>query len=538
MPQGPSWKSWPRVEWPATAGQSPALVIYAAAALAFACCLFFHGYEIFSFNLSIDEELSLGGEPYRDYLQHGRWGLALRYWLLMRDTTVPMASTATGLALYGAAFVLLIKKLKIQYWGSLAVAAPLFFGFPVLLYGIAFANIALTLGLGAFTAMLALYAADEMRPLRFAGAVFLVAFAIALYQSLLYFVIIVFAADYIRRIWSPAQPLNQEPLRRPVLYAAIILCGLALYALIAFLSLKAFGLQLGYVTQFVRPELVETHPLGAFKATLVEAAKLYSGAAPAFLHLNLYYRILIGICGALLLWGLAATGKASLPLALLLAGLMLVILAAPFLQHPLNGGHLPYRTLLALPAAVALLALFAAEMSPPRLRHWVLVPLAALVAIQFSWINNRQYYAGHWSLERDKAIAAEMLSRIGELLPNQNTYKIAVVGALPRRHGPLNPRVPDSTLDASFFAWDAGSSKRVAAFLNFLSDAKFRPVEAGSAQALAAFEAASTMPSWPAAHSIAQVGDVVVIKLSPPNRTQLGPLCQNRETGICARYQR
>ena len=130
LPARFSWRIRPKVDWPAQRGHSPAEVTYAAVALAIACCLFFHGYEIFNFTLSIDEEVNLGGEDLFTYLQHGRWGLALRVLLLMPDTTVPIAAIATGLALYGTAFVFLIRQYRIQHWGAVAVAAPLYFGFP------------------------------------------------------------------------------------------------------------------------------------------------------------------------------------------------------------------------------------------------------------------------------------------------------------------------------------------------------------------------------------------------------------------------
>ena len=302
-----------------------------------------------------------------------------------------------------------------------------------------------------------------------------------------------------------------------------------------FVLLRWFGLHLFYVTHFVRTERLETNGLNMFLATLVEMGEFYRGAAAPFLHYNVYFRILLFVCLVLLVWKLIETARTSPRLALLLAALLLVIVAAPFLQHPLNGGDLPYRTLVGLPAAVALPALFATEIAPPRWRSWLLVPLAVLVAIQFSWINNRQYYAAHWSLERDKATATEMLARIAQLAPRQDTYTIAVVGSLQRKHGPLIPKVRHSTLGASFFQWDAGHTRRVAAFLNFLADAKFSAATLD--QSRAAFEAAATMPSWPESGSIAKAGDVVVIKLSRPNRTQLAPLCQNDDAGVCTNYR-
>jgi hypothetical protein len=511
-------------------------VIYSAIAMSLACCLFFHGYEIFNFTLSIDEELNLGGENPLIYIQHGRWGTALRVWLLMPDTTVPIAATATGLALYSAAFVLLIRYFRIQHWGSVAVAAPLFFGFPVLLYGIAFSGSSLGRGISAFAAVLALIAAGTLRPMRIVLATVLVAFVVSLYQPYLYLVIVIFAADLIRRIWPQERPLDEEERRRLLCYGAIIVGGVALYALIGFLFLQWFGLQLDYVTQFLKPERLETQGLDVLRATLREMGDLYWGAAPNFLRQNFYYRVLVIVCAVLLLWKLIMTARLSPRLALLITALILIVVAAPFLQHPLNGGHLPYRTLAGLPAAVAVLALFATEIAPPRWRNWLLVPLAALVAIQFSWINNKQYYAGHWSLERDKVIAAEMLERIAQLSPRRDKYKIVVLGSLPRKRGPLIPKVPDTTLGVSFLQWDAGNPARVAALLSFLSDAKFSA--ATTEESRAAFDAAATMPSWPAAGSIAQVGDIVVIKFSKPNKIQLAPLCQDRDTGACADYRR
>lgn len=504
-------------------------MILTAAALAIACCLFFHGYEIFNFTLSIDEELNLGGESPLVYIQHGRWGLALRAWLLMPDTTAPIAAIATGLALYGAAFVLLIWKFGIRHWGAVAVAAPLFFGFPILVYDIAFSNIALTLGMGTFAAVMALLAADDIRPPRFLLASLLIAFTISLYQSLFYSVIVIFAADLIRRFWPLQRPLGKEDFRRISWYGGLLLAGLALYALIAFAFLKWFGLELAYVTQFLKPD---GGPLKELEATLIEVGSLLGGGSQAFLHHNGYYRILMAILVALLLWGLIVTARKEPGLAALILCLLLAILAAPFLQHPLNDGHLPYRTLVALPAAVALPALFAAEISPPRLRAFVLVPLAVLVAIEFSWIANRQYYGGHWSLERDKAIAADIVSRAGTLEPDKDVHSIAVVGALHRKHGKLIPRVPDTTLGASFFEWDAGSALRIAKLLSMMSDDSFEP--ANGEQSARAFDAATAMPSWPAAGSIARAGDTIVIKLSRPTRSQLEAVCAGRSTGICA----
>ena len=109
--------SWFSVDWPAAPAPSPTQVIYTAIVMAVVCCLFFHGYEVFNFTLSIDEELMRGSRVPTSAVAQGRWGVALCHWLLMPDATLSITPIATGLALYGAAFVFLITKFRISALG-------------------------------------------------------------------------------------------------------------------------------------------------------------------------------------------------------------------------------------------------------------------------------------------------------------------------------------------------------------------------------------------------------------------------------------
>jgi hypothetical protein len=165
----------------------------------------------------------------------------------------------------------------------------------------------------------------------------------------------------------------------------------------------------------------------------------------------------------------------------------------------------------------------------------MLLPLAVLVAFQFSAINNKQYFAGHWALERDKVLGTQILSRIQEMFPDETAYSIAVVGQGPVKHDALIPNVPSSTLGASFFRWDGGNDGRIAAFLNFLSTAKITIATADQVER--AFQTAGPMPSWPDRGSIARVDGAILIKLSEPTKEQVKRFCQYRATEFCARYR-
>lgn len=508
-------------------------IVAAAIVMAVFCSLLFHGYEIFQYTLSIDEELMLGKSDPLRYIRRGRWGASVFSWL---RTPLPVTHMMTGLVLYGAAFVLLMLRLQVRNWESVIVAAGLFFGFPVLLYAFAFSNLAPIVGLGALLSVCALYVASERNWPRFLLAALLVAFVTAIYQSLLYFLLVIFIADLARQLWL-AGPFDwRTEWRRISWYGGVVLSGLLLYALISWILLKVSGQQLEYLPAYVQPDLLEAHTVAILKRTLEHVWRLYSGAASTFVGFYRPYRVLAVIILAILIWTIAVQWRKTKLGALLWALLLASIAAAPFVQHPINNGDMPYRTLMAVPVAAAVLALFATEAAGPLIRRWIILPVMALVMIQFSAINNKQYYAAHWALERDKVFGAQILSRIGELFPRDDIFTVAVVGQGPTKKDALIPKVPSSTLGASFFRWDGGSRGRVAAFLDILSNKDFR--SATDEQMEKAFDAATSMPSWPEQGSIARLADgVVLIKLSEPTKRQLHILCNHRESEFCARHR-
>jgi hypothetical protein len=181
--------------------------------------------------------------------------------------------------------------------------------------------------------------------------------------------------------------------------------------------------------------------------------------------------------------------------------------------------------------------LIAADGAPKWLRRWILVPLAVLVTIEFSAINNRQYYAGQWALERDKATATEIVFQIQQMLPKQNDYMITLVGALPPYNDSMVPLVPesDSTIGASFFNWDEGNVRRVAAFLGIVSGMKFKVASLDQRQK--AMSLAAEMPSWPLQGSVAQLNDIIIIKLSDPTDLQIKELCRLSTSQFCAAHR-
>jgi hypothetical protein len=509
-----------------------AQMLAVAIGVAIFCCLFFHGYEVFQYNLSIDEELMLTKVNLLNYVRLGRWGSFFFSWLRAPLPVTPMLG---GLAFYSAAFVLLMRRLGIQHWQSISVAAVFFFGFPTLLYAFAFSNLTLSLGVGTLVSVLVVYVASIRTPARFLLAAFGVAFVTAIYQTLLFFLMVVVLADLAKTFFDKENISWRDCARLGLWYAGILIFGLLIYGLIYFGLLTYFQQQVDYLPSYLAPEKIFAHPIVIAKISLQQIWKVYSGTSPMFVGYKQPYRLAALLLVVILAIATIASFLKKPWLGIVSAALLIGIAAAPFLQHPLNGGEMPYRTLVAVPAAAAVLGLFATEAAPEPLRRWVLLPLMVLVAFQFSAINNKQYYAGHWALERDKVLGIQIISRIQEMFPEETAYTIAVVGKGPLKYDALIPNVPSSTLGTSFFWWDEGNDSRIAAFLNFLSSAKFTVADPDQVER--AYQTSATMPSWPDRGSIARVDGVVLIKLSPPTKEQVKRLCGGRTSQFCAKYQ-
>ena len=233
-------------------------VLAVAIAAAIFCCVFFHGYEVFQYTLSIDEELMLWPINPLQYIQLGRWGGFLLSWL---RTPLPVTSMMAGLTLYSTAFVLLMRQFQIKNWESVIVASGFFFGFPILLHAFAFSNLTLTIGLATLIAVSALRVANVRSVGRFLLAVLLVALSVAIYQSFFYLVLVIFLADLARQIWLADDFDWNGEWRRLVWHGAVVVSGLLLYGIVAAVLLKAFNQQLDYVPGYVRPESLAAHPL-------------------------------------------------------------------------------------------------------------------------------------------------------------------------------------------------------------------------------------------------------------------------------------
>ena len=131
-------------EYPEWTSLLPAVLYITAIVLAF-------GYEVFSFNLTVDEEVTAvftRAQRITGSIAEGRWTMATLTGLLP-STVIPVVSTAIGVGLSALCWWLLARRyLGLSPWKA-AVACSVAGTFPVLAFLFSFSTIAWVIGIGS-----------------------------------------------------------------------------------------------------------------------------------------------------------------------------------------------------------------------------------------------------------------------------------------------------------------------------------------------------------------------------------------------------
>ena len=147
-----------------------------------------YGYEVFSFNLTIDEEVAgeMRNVAYAQMWQsQGRWAMALLT-LAVPTGVVPVVSTGLGVALSGAAWWLFCRKhLNLGPWAS-AVGASLAGTVPVLAFIFSFSTISFGIGVGNLLLVVYMWGLTSTSWRHRVIAVFAAASALGIYDTFLF----------------------------------------------------------------------------------------------------------------------------------------------------------------------------------------------------------------------------------------------------------------------------------------------------------------------------------------------------------------
>lgn len=303
-----------------------------------------------------------------------------------------------------------------------------------------------------------------------------------------------------------------------IFYGGVCLvAGSLLYFVFNKLALYMSGTHPEYIANFVNLDnlkaprwLVGTIALEAW-ATYSGSAELFGGAMPA---------------GAVALACAAvAVTRAHLRVALPNLLLFAVLLGTPFLLHLLTGPYsLPLRAMVALPYVIWLCTLLAFTYLRGAAQ---IVGLTAFILFQLQIINlTSQYIVTATQVQQQDRMMGFEIGRRMLLLRGDDRAEMPiwldVYGYGEEKRTSLFAAAKSSVTRGSFFGWDKGNLKRIAAYFRVLGFDAVRAASQDERTALTKqFEG---MPVWPREGSLRRSGNYYLLKLGNlPDAAHGGP---------------
>jgi hypothetical protein len=479
--------------------------------------LFLYGYEIFNFSLSPDEELYGSGYEMGWWLlaiAQGRWAMGLLDHIFPPIGNIPTIATVFFCAGLGVSACLLARVLFRKHSAQLAFVG-IYVASPLWPHLVEFNVSSWQIGLGYVLLTVALLFFISGRRFGDLWATVLLIVATGIYQSFYTWFLVLLCIRHLSILLGtgPAGVTEPQP-RFPWLRTGLIAVGgIVGYVVVERLLLTALSLQLTYIQGYVRLAEFQTAPAQAVRQTLQRSWNLLSGGDPIFLGYG-HILTLLPLLGLVIVVGRLVWSGPLKPSQRLVGGAILaatLVLALSLLV--VSAGGVPTRALTSWIPISAFLAGVTFSFSG-RFEKLLYAALAAALLVSI-WVSVSLLYTDHLARQRDQFLAARIMARVDNILPNPPPGRIpfVVVGAVPARtDGPFRKLeiFGDSFFDASH---EGGNPWRVAAYLRTLG------VDTLAPQPLAVLDpyrpTIEAMPIWPAAGSVAMVNGVLVIKLGP-----------------------
>ena len=476
--------------------------------------LLLYGYEIFNFSLSIDEE-AYGSDFWLVVIADGRWATGLLARVFPPFGNIPMISTILFCAGLGVSACVLGRVLFRNHSAQLAFVG-ISVSSPVWPHLAQFNISSWCVGIGCLLLTLALLFFIAEYRLGDICVACLLAFATGISETFYVCFLVLLCVLHLSVLLGTAAPgVTDGRQRFPWLRSGLIAGGALLgYFAMQRLLLAVFSLKLDtYVLRFMRLEDFIRVPVSALGRTLLRCWKLLSGTDPIYLGYG-HVLTLLSLLGLLIVViRLLRRGPLS-PLQRLLGGAILAA-ALGFALSPIvvSAGTAPARGFIPWVPLSAFLAGVAVSHSG-RFKKLLYVALSAALFISI-WISVSLFYTDHLVRQRDQLLAARIMARMDQILPNPPPGQIpfVVVGGPPAKNEDSFRKI--EIFGDSYFDWthEGGNPYRIAGYLRLLGVNNLEPHLLQDAAALR--PVIEAMPVWPAAGSVAFVSGMLVIKLGP-----------------------
>ncbi len=481
--------------------------------------LLVYGVELGSFTLSIDEEVA-AYEPasWKAWLSQGRWGMALLLKLLPNFTYIPYLATLLFCTLLSLSSVYLAK----QFFSDRKEAAVfiiLFVAAPIWLHVGEFNTLSWGVGIALAVCAFSVHLFKQKKISSTIFAVMCVGFATAVYQALVIFYAMTILMLAMKE-WHQTAKADSNELRFTAMLIPLVRLGVSVVLAVGFylavqkIAMMLVPVQITHVGTFVHISDYLENPVATFLSAGHKIARLITGTDASYLGWG-WAVLLLPWLGAFACVRYAFSLSRRPRLLLMQSFAALLLLFLTFSLVLLAAGLLPLRAVVGFPLLCAVLGTLGFRFLKkwPRVRASILV-YSTVICV---WMAAFLFGLDALARQRDEVMATKISAEITRVAPAYlNIVPVVFVGEW--AHQPVQGVSNVEIFGTSFFQQDGGNRFRMLMFMRFIGTTN---IESRPPSTIKPFlRDIEKMPSWPAQGSVAQVNNVVVVKLSAPSYQQ------------------
>ncbi|MDX9960839.1 MAG: glucosyltransferase domain-containing protein [Aliarcobacter sp.] len=469
----------------------------------------FHIFEISNFLISVDDEYGAFRINPEAWISDGRWTAFFIEKFIFDQPTIPFVPNIVSCALMSLSFLFLLKAHNIKSDWKTYLLFPIYSAFPTLwmineFYGnmvvVAFGFLMVSLSILIF---IEIFNNDNcklsiIKKLIFPSLIF--AFAIGAYQSFLLLGIALLLGILILNISRNTTNVNIE-IKQYILQSFIFIAFSSFfYFLINKIFKFIYQLDGTYVDGFINLSNIDVNRI--FYSIFNEFIKVYSGSSEFYGNSIPALGILI-----IILFLTNLLNKKYLIITLLIS-----LLLSNFLFYFITGGNiLPSRSMVALPYIIWIIAFLSINY-----KNNILNIVGVIILIIFNWqmLSTLGQYAASTSIiqTNEKMIAQDIYQRMAVVNSNFKTEDIHTMNIYGYKTiKTIYPIVPTSTINSSFFDWDAGNMSRIINFMRLIGYENLKMVDKNSIGLYDDYF--NEMSSYPNESSVKYINGVYLIKL-------------------------
>lgn len=494
-----------------------ARLIFALAAIALAA----YGFELFNFNLTIDEEVhSAIYGPLRAWVMQGRWGMYLLNKFVMPYTVIPFVPLFVALVFHIGAILLLLNSWKVQSQSQQLIVGAVSIAFPIIAYMYTFSTINYGIGIGLFCIAFSLFIYSRNSGAKRFYAIIPAAFSIAIYQGFIPALIAAFLIYIISNmIYS-----DKISFKDLTVISLIHILAVLLYYVVQRIFIVIMNIPPDlYTPRYFDFSVLLSNPGAVLYQTF------HSSLLPVYFGDKSLYAVDINILGLLLIvsiFGLIA-GLFFLNISklnkLLIIIFFLVLVVLPFASGLLMRAFVDMRMLVSLPIVLPGIIMLGMLNSSRSFKIFVAL-LAVSCVFQFITSTNHLFASSHLALQEDRVLAARLIVRIEDAQMEAGIKELQYMEVIGYYIRPSTELIPQNeTFGASFFGWPQGTTIRTISFLETLGYGGLEVLPIDEQGKLV--KITDSMPLWPEKGSVRVVGDVVLVKFGPYTIDQKQKMC-------------